>query len=248
VTSEVRGIKTAVLLAAGKGIRLRPYTDRTPKPLLAYEGKPTLAWILESLQKAGISRAVIVTHHLEHQIRNYVADSVNLWGIDIHCVHQADLGGTAQAVAVALSEKPDWFDGYFLVSATDYIATPDFYSALTAFHHSHNGKMSISLKQLAIEELSSRSSVRFRGEFEISEVVEKPAAGQAPSEYSANLVYIFPPSIVSLFASVKPSARGEREVPSAVNQWLSENGRARGLLQAPPAEWQPPDSVHGPVP
>ena len=75
--------KVAVLLAAGRGKRLRPHTDHTPKPLLPINGRPTLDFVLEAVIKAGIERVCLVTHHLEEQIHDYIGDG-SRWGLLIH--------------------------------------------------------------------------------------------------------------------------------------------------------------------
>ncbi len=61
----------AMLLAAGRGERMRPLTDHTPKPLLVVQGRPLLAWHLQALQAAGVRRAVINTAWLGEQISGY---------------------------------------------------------------------------------------------------------------------------------------------------------------------------------
>jgi len=55
----------AMILAAGRGERMRPLTDRTPKPLLPVRGKPMLEWHLEGLARAGVREVVINTAWLE---------------------------------------------------------------------------------------------------------------------------------------------------------------------------------------
>ena len=64
----------ALILAAGRGERLRPLTDHTPKPLLAVQGQPLLQWHLHALARAGASKAVINTAWLEAQISDYFGD------------------------------------------------------------------------------------------------------------------------------------------------------------------------------
>src|SRR5512139_1128361 len=58
-------IRSAILLAAGRGKRQRPYTDTTPKPLLPVRGRPTLDYVLTSVKHANVERVCIVTRHLE---------------------------------------------------------------------------------------------------------------------------------------------------------------------------------------
>ena len=67
----------ALLLAAGRGERMRPLTDTTPKPLLAVRGQPLLQWHLQALQAAGVRRAVINTAWLGEQIPAQFAELQN---------------------------------------------------------------------------------------------------------------------------------------------------------------------------
>ena len=60
----------ALLLAAGRGERMRPLTDTTPKPLLQVQGQPLLQWHLAALQEAGVEQVVINTAWLGTQIRD----------------------------------------------------------------------------------------------------------------------------------------------------------------------------------
>jgi len=107
--------------------------------------------------------------------------------------------------------------------ATDYLVPSDFIGDLLSFHASHDASLSVSLKRVPEEELAMRSSVRFDERQYITEVVEKPAPGTAPSDLSANLAYVLPAQILKYLTTVKPSARGEREVQA----------------QTAPKEWSP---------
>lgn len=235
---------SAILLAAGTGSRLRPYTNTTPKPLLPYQGEPALGLILKSLQSAGIRRVVLVTGYLEEQVIAFSElFSKSCPELEITCVTQTTLDGTAPAVNIGLQHRPDWFDQPFLVSATDYLPTKTLYPDFLAFHCTHNHAVSASLKLLPEEELAARSSVAFADtgdeQFVITEVVEKPAPGTAPSPYSANLLYVLPAKIKHVIRMVEPSPRGERELQSAINQILRNGDYAKGLVQPTPSEWTP---------
>lgn len=234
-------IQTAVLLAAGRGSRLSPYTDTVPKPLLVHRGRPTLDHILVSLQEAGIEQVVLVTHHLAEQIDAYARRWTSLGSQKVHCVHQAHLFGTADALECVFRARPDLLTHPFLMSATDYLVPRSFYPELLEFHRSNKAAMSVSMKRLDPADSAGRSSIRFTPEGSVAEVVEKPAPGEAPSDIGANLAFVLPPSIQAFVEEVQSSARGEREVQSAINAWLADGqGRCDGLLQAAPAEWTPP--------
>jgi len=91
-----------MILAAGRGERMRPLTDRTPKPLLPVAGKPLIVWHLERLARAGIRDIVINHAHLGDQIEALLDDG-SAWGVAIHYSEEPPgaletAGGIAQAL------------------------------------------------------------------------------------------------------------------------------------------------------
>lgn len=232
-------ITTAIVLCAGRGKRLQPHTDATPKPLLPVAGKPTLDFVLASLKEAGVENVMLVTHYLAEQVQAYAQHQSYFPAANIMCVDQQQLAGTADAALSALDAKPDWFLTPFLLTASDYLVPLSFYKSLVDAYEKSGKAIAVSVKRLNADELALRSSVRFNQSGDVLEVVEKPAAGTAPSNLSANLVFILPSEIVNAIEAVVPSARGEKEIQSAVNAYLTENGPAYALEQDTPGEWAP---------
>jgi len=91
----------AMLLAAGRGERLRPLTDRVPKALVPVGGKPLLAWHLERLAAVGCREAVINVSHLAGQIVDYVGDGAR-FGLRVAYSREAEPLETAGGIAQAL--------------------------------------------------------------------------------------------------------------------------------------------------
>lgn len=89
----------AMILAAGRGERLRPLTDQVPKPLVEAGGKPLLGWHLERLARAGVRACVINTSHLGAQIRDYC--SRHNAGLEIAFSEEAEALETAGGIAAA---------------------------------------------------------------------------------------------------------------------------------------------------
>ncbi len=113
----------AMILAAGRGERMRPLTDETPKPLLAAGGKPLIVWHLERLAAAGFRDIVINHAHLGEQIESALGDGAK-WGLSIRYSPEPPgaletAGGIAKALPM-LGDRP------FLVVNGDIYCDFDF--------------------------------------------------------------------------------------------------------------------------
>ncbi|HWS75109.1 MAG TPA: nucleotidyltransferase family protein [Quisquiliibacterium sp.] len=91
----------AMILAAGRGERMRPLTDRCPKPLLPVGGKPLIVWHLERLARAGFREVVINHAHLGEQLEAELGDGAR-WGLSIAWSPEASALETAGGIANAL--------------------------------------------------------------------------------------------------------------------------------------------------
>lgn len=229
-------IRSAILLAAGRGKRQRPYTDITPKPLLKMNGRATLDYVLSAVAKGGIERVCIVTHHLEEKIFEYVDDG-SKWNLSVTFAHQNELRGNGDAL---LSVPKEWLqDEPVMVVATDYILEENSLLELVEAYEFHKTDIAISLKECPIEELAARSSVDVDSEWRVKKIIEKPKREEIMSPYAASVMFIFPSAIWEYLSKVAPSTRGEIELQSAVDKMIQNGYKAYGLLQAAPLEWKP---------
>src|SRR5919206_3569176 len=92
----------AVVMAAGEGTRLRPLTERWPKPVLPIDGRPVIATLLRELAGAGCHRAFVVTGHLAEQVEELVGDG-RAFEIAVSFVRQPRVLGSADTVRRALA-------------------------------------------------------------------------------------------------------------------------------------------------
>lgn len=227
-------IKSAILLAAGRGKRQRPYTDVTPKPLLEVNGRATLDYVLRAVAKAGIQRVCIVTNHLEEKIFDYVDDG-SKWNLSVRFAHQTELRGNGDALK---SVPTDWIrDEPVMVVATDYILEENALLQLVEAHSKRSADITMSLKECPLEELTARSSVDVDSDWRIKRIVEKPKPEEIMSPYAASILFIFPPQIWDYVTKLEPSPRGEIEMQSAVQQMIEDGYKAYGVLQPAPNEW-----------
>jgi N-acetyl-alpha-D-muramate 1-phosphate uridylyltransferase len=123
----------ALILAAGRGERMRPLTDTCPKPLLPVGGKPLIVWHLEALAAAGVQDVAINTAWLEEQFPATLGDGSH-WGLRIrYSQEQRDHGGaleTAGGIAKALPwlVQPG-LDCFWVVSGDVFVPTFEFSAA-----------------------------------------------------------------------------------------------------------------------
>ena len=114
-------MRDAVVMAAGKGTRLRPLTERWPKPVLPIDGRAMIATLLRELATAGCKLAVVVTGHLAEQVEELVGDG-SAFGLEVRFARQPRVLGSADAVqrGIAAGAEPP-----FLVTAADTVFSPD---------------------------------------------------------------------------------------------------------------------------
>lgn len=115
---------TAMILAAGRGERMRPLSDHTPKPLLKIHGKPMIVWHLEKLAQSGIKEVVINTAWLEEQFPDQLGDG-SQWGLQIHySMENRDHGHALGTAGGIIKVLPLLGNAFWLISGDIY--APDF--------------------------------------------------------------------------------------------------------------------------
>jgi len=131
---------SAMLLAAGRGERMRPLTDTTPKPLLPVRGKPLMQWPLEGLARGGVPSVVINTAWLGGQIPAHFGDAFSVPGLPLVGLHYSDegrdFGGALETAGGIVRALPHLAD-VFWVAAGDIYApgfgfSPEAYESFTA--------------------------------------------------------------------------------------------------------------------
>ncbi|MEX8517979.1 MAG: NDP-sugar synthase [Leptothrix sp. (in: b-proteobacteria)] len=118
----------AIVLAAGRGERMRPLTDHTPKPLLPVQGRPMIEWHLLALARDGVSEVLINTAWLEAQFPATLGDG-SRFGLAIRYSHEGRDFGAALETAGGIATVLDWLteggrEAFWVVSGD--IWAPDF--------------------------------------------------------------------------------------------------------------------------
>lgn len=130
----------ALILAAGKGTRLRPITNYVPKPMLPLHGRPLMEWAMWPLIACGIRDFVVAVSYLAEQIENYFGEGER-WGISINYSRGPEPAGKAVEIWRARNLlQPE--DGPFLVVPGDTVCHLD-YRELLDFHQDHGGPVTV---------------------------------------------------------------------------------------------------------
>jgi len=135
---------TAVVMAGGLGKRLRPLTDQLPKPMLPVGDRPVMEYVLEQLQKVGISRVSITTHYKPEAIIKHFGDGKR-FGIDIDYVNEDEPLGTAGALG--LIDPPE---APVLVINGDVLTQVNF-RAMFEYHTEHQAELTVGVRRFEVQ-------------------------------------------------------------------------------------------------
>ncbi len=217
----------AVVLAAGRGTRMKELTTDRPKPMLEVNGKPLIEHVLDRLRAAGFTRALVVTGYRAESIEQYVAGLQ----MAIEFVRQEPQDGTATAAALARG-----FTGGdpFLLTFGDIVATAEDYSGIAAQLESDEGA-SAAVGVKWVDDPWQGAAV-YEEDGRVVRIIEKPPPGTSSTHWNSAGLYTFRPEVFEELARVERSPRGEYELTSAVEALLAHGRRL--LLYALKGGWQ----------
>jgi dTDP-glucose pyrophosphorylase/CBS domain-containing protein len=135
----------AVVMAGGKGTRLKSLTEEIPKPMLPVGGRPLLEHIIEHLREMGVRRVNVTTHYKSEKIMEHFGDG-SRFGVELNYVNENTPLGTAGSLGIM--DKPQ--DAPLLVINGDILTKVDF-KAMLAFHRKQEADLTIGVRKLDIE-------------------------------------------------------------------------------------------------
>lgn len=206
----------AVVLAAGKGERLRGMVDAVPKPMIKVGGRPILEHNIEWLRDYGIKDLYINLHHLPDVIRNYFGAGEH-FGVKITYSYENQLLGTAGAVRKIADEY--WGDespGAFLVVYGDNLLSDFNLLDLISFHQAKHSLATICLYR-KLEEVLTSGVVLLDSQGKVLKFVEKPYPGQVQSDLVNTGVYVLEPPILTYIPRNCSSDFGKDVFPAAID-------------------------------
>src|SRR2546421_3944373 len=201
-------IKKGVLLAAGRGTRMRDLTEALPKPMLEVRGKPVLQHIIEGLRVNGLTNLLVVVGWRAEVVKDFFGDGSKL-DVKIRYETQTVQDGTGRVVALArdfVGADP------FLLSYGDILIAPHNYQRIR--DPLVDSQAVISVKRS--DDVSQGGAVFVNDKFELTDLREKPKPGDPTSPWYNAGVYAFRASVFACIEKLRPSPRGEYELTDAI--------------------------------
>jgi NDP-sugar pyrophosphorylase family protein len=180
----------ALILAAGEGTRLRPFTLTCPKPMLPVGGAPLLAHLFRWLRGQGVTEVAINLHHLPEVLTDYVGDG-SRFGVVVTYSREDPILGSAGA-----AKKLEWyFDSTFLVVYGDMLLDVDL-APLIGLHERSRAELTTGLMYTA--DPASKGIAQLDAAGRIVRFVEKPKPGEIEGNLAAAGVYLVEPSVLGM--------------------------------------------------
>lgn len=206
----------AVILAAGRGTRMRPLTDRRPKPLVPVAGRPILEHIVGGLASAGVDEVCLVIGWMGEQIQEAFGDGRAL-GANLTYVWQEQYGGTGAALLLA-----EHFVGgdQFVLGWGDIIIPPANYRRMMGIYRHERPEAMLAVNR--VDDPWEGAAVYVEDGC-VDRIVEKPPKGTSTTNFNNAGLFVFGPELLRTLKDTEVSDRGELEVPTAI-QTLLERG------------------------
>ncbi|WP_338442473.1 NDP-sugar synthase [Synechococcus elongatus IITB4] len=197
----------AMILAAGKGTRVRPITYTIPKPMIPILQKPVMEFLLELLKEHGFKEVMVNVSHLAQEIESYFRDGQR-FGVEVAYsfegrIEDGQLIGEALGSAGGMKRIQDFspfFDDTFVVLCGDALIDLDLTEAVR-WHKEKGALATIVMKTVPREEVSSYGVVVTDAEGRIQAFQEKPNVEEALSTTINTGIYIFEPEILDYVPS-----------------------------------------------
>ncbi|MFN7590018.1 MAG: sugar phosphate nucleotidyltransferase [Planctomycetota bacterium] len=206
-----------VILAAGKGTRMRPFSEHWPKPILPVLGKPLMAYQLEMMAAMGIRRVVVVIGHLGHEVVRALGDG-SRYGVSIRYVEQEEMLGIAHAVS-RLESHVD--RSFFLFLGDIFFVTENLGAMLDRFRNGKLGGVLACKREPNLEAIKRNFVVLTDAQGVVHRVIEKPRFPR--TDLKGCGIYLFDQAFFDAVRRTPRTAmRNEYEITDSIQIFLDD--------------------------
>jgi mannose-1-phosphate guanylyltransferase len=219
-------IRKAIILAAGRGTRLKPLTTDMPKPMIPLLGRPVMAYIIEHLVAQGVQEIMVNVSHMADQIERYFGDGRHL-GVQIGYSYEGRLSdgqlvpeplGSAGALR-KIQDHGGFIDQTTVVVCGDAIVDVDLVQAWQQ-HVDQGALATVVTKQVSEHEVSNYGVVVARPNGSVVSFQEKPHASEALSRDASTGIYLIEPGVLDLIPCDQVMDIGSELFPALVQRGL----------------------------
>ena len=206
----------AIVLAAGEGTRLRPFTLTQPKAMVPVANRPILEYVIDSLAGCGVTDISLVVGYKKEKVMNYF-EGGKKFGVKINYVEQPQQLGTAHAIKLA----EDSIEESFLVLNGDNLTSPQAIEEVMS-----NASGDVTLLLTVKENVKGYGVVTTEGN-RVTQIIEKP--GTDISHYINTGIYVFTPAAFNEIPYTKISPRGEYEITDTIQRMIEKQYDVTGV-------------------
>ena len=215
----------AIILAAGKGLRLQPLTEFRSKAMLPILGKPIVERVMAALESSGINEFILVINPDDKEIAHHFREAGQIRS-PIHYVYQDHAKGMADALRYAAP----LIRGDFILSACDNLFPDEHIDRILSLWRAKTRPNALlTLMPIEADKISSAGIVTLDGDW-VTDIVEKPALSEAPSNIASLPLYCLPQEILGYLPEILISIRGEYELQDAIQLLIKRQGSVMGVM------------------
>lgn len=222
----------AMILAAGKGTRIRPLTNIMPKPMIPLLSKPVMESIIEHLYRYNFREIIVNTSYLSNSIESYFRDG-SPWGVEIAYSYEGYLEndqfidkplGSAGGMK-KIQQFSGFFDDTFIVVCGDALIDVNFHEVI-AFHKSRKSIATLVMKEVSPSEVNKYGIVVTDAQGQVVQFQEKPSMEEALSTSANTGIYVFEPEIFNYIPDNVEFDIGSQLFPALVSHQVPFYGIA----------------------
>jgi len=213
----------AVIMAAGRGKRLKPITNTRPKPLIPIGGLPFLEFSIRSIKKAGIKEVLLIVGYKKEMIEEYFGNGIERCGVKIEYITQEEQFGTAHAAKYCQEFVGD--DPFLLMNG-DVLTDEQVFLDVVNLYNA--GKCDGVITLFAVDNPEDYGIITLDEQGYAKGIIEKPPREADVGNMANAGIYIFDSKLFEAIDQTEESVRGEYEITDSIEILIKNGAKIHG--------------------